>query len=127
MHGRNPKKLEGIKNELSQRYHGRSIDTVVADASKNDDSYGAVVKKAKNLPGKLTVLINNVGGVTTTPQFLPHWLVPAADIETQINVNLRFPTQLTRAILPLLIENGPSLILNCGSIGGIMGVRYRLH
>lgn len=39
------------------------------------------------------------------------------DIDGMINVNARFPTQLTAAILPLLLRyNGPSLIMNIGSL-----------
>ena len=124
LHGRNPQKLEGIKDEVSKQYPKRSAETVVADASKYDDGFKALVEKARGLPGKLTVLVNIVGGVTTRPQYISHSEIPHDDIDTQLNVNIRFPTQLTRAMLPILRENGPSVILNCGSSEGVIGVPY---
>lgn len=63
LHGRNPQKLDGVRKKLAQKYPRRSVDIVVADASKVDESYKVVAEKVKQLPGKLTILVNNVGGV----------------------------------------------------------------
>lgn len=79
LHGRNEKKLEMVKRELLELHPKRAIEIVVADASKQvrcievpdnvkwltcqlkqDDSYKNVTQKVEQLPGKLTVLVNNV-------------------------------------------------------------------
>jgi len=124
LHGRNQEKLRRIRDELVQKHPRRTIDFVVADASSNDHPEDAVVEKVKNLPGKLVILVNNVGGIHGHPQFRRFDAVPPAEIDWQINTNARFPTQLTRAVLPLLLQNKPALILNCGSVGGTIGIPY---
>ena len=124
MHGRNAEKLRRIAQELGQQYPHRKVAIVVADASDQNVDLSGVVDIVKQLPGKLTVLVNNVGGVTTKPQYLPLHEVTAKDIDNQMNVNARFPTQITRVLLPILKQNQPSLIMNTGSVGGFMGVPY---
>lgn len=39
-------------------------------------------------------------------------------------MNARWPTQLTKALLPLLTDNSPSLIMNVGSMAGLWGLPY---
>lgn len=124
LHGRNAQKLEKVKKELLEEWPKRQVDTVVADASKYDDAYATVVKKAKSLPGKVTILVNNVGGQITRPRFQVLSECKHEDLDTCINVNARFPTHLTATMLPLLQENKPSLIINSGSSGAVIGVPY---
>ena len=61
LHGRNPQKLDRIIGELSTKYPERSLDKVIADASKYDNGYEEIARKVKSLHGPLTVLVNNVG------------------------------------------------------------------
>lgn len=124
LHGRNESKLQGIQAELAQKFPKRKVDYVVADASRNDHPEDAVVEKVKQLPGKLTILINNVGGVNTSRVFATHASLPPEDIDTQLNINVRFPTQLTRGLIPILQENKPALISNIGSTAGTTGIPY---
>lgn len=46
----------------------------------------------------------------------------ASEVDSNININARFQTQLTRALLPLLERNSPSLRLNMGSIASVGGL-----
>ncbi|KAK4539596.1 hypothetical protein LTR36_010532 [Oleoguttula mirabilis] len=124
LHGRNQEKLERIMKELAQQHPKRSIDFVVADASRPDHPEDIVAAKVKQLPGKLTILVNNVGGITSKPQYVTIDKVAAEHIDAQLNINARFPTQLIRALLPTLQESQPSIILNCGSAGALVGIPY---
>lgn len=130
LHGRNETKLRNHQADLSKQWPGRKVEIVVADASKNDDSYMRVVEKVKALPGKLRVLVNNVGGVMTFPAYVAHDAVPHGDIDNCININVRFGTHLTREVLPVLCasatggEGTRALVINIGSIAGLMGVPY---
>lgn len=124
LHGRNPQKLEKVKKELLEQWPKRQVDIVVADASKYDNAYQTVAKKASSLPGKLTILLNNVGGQVTLPRYLQLCETKHEDLDTNLNANARFPTHLTAALIPLLRENTPSLIMNCGSAGGLLGGPY---
>lgn len=123
LHGRNAEKLNRIQAELKARFPSRSIETVVADASAHGHPEDAVVAKAKELPGKLTILVNNVGGNATRPGCSPLADFPREHAETCINLNARFPLQLTRALIPTLEKSTPSLIINCGS-GAAAGIPY---
>lgn len=105
LHGRNDEKLERVKKELAAKYPKRKIDIVVADASRTDQPELAVVEKVKKLPGKLVILVNNVGGVNTTPAYQSHEATTTANIDTVLNINARFPTHLTSELLPSLREN----------------------
>jgi NADP-dependent 3-hydroxy acid dehydrogenase YdfG len=71
LHGRNEAKLKKVVARLSEEHPSRLMDFVIADASEYGKSFEVVVKKVKSLPGKLTVLINNVGGIHTTPTYVP--------------------------------------------------------
>lgn len=130
IHGRNPTKLANIAGKLTKEFPGRKIESIVADASAQTCDFTAIVSQIKsltsNLGGNLTILVNNVGGVQTHPQFMPLDLISGEHIDQTINVNARFPTRLTAALLPLLKQNQPSLILNCGSYGGTSGIPYIL-
>ena len=69
----------------------------------------------------LTVLVNNVGGGV---KIQPLEYNTAEDLDFSINVNARFPSQLTRALLPKLARpDGPTLIMIIGSIAD-SGVPY---
>ena len=124
LHGRNHDKLERVTTDLAQQYPRRSVDFVVADASKSDHPEAAVIEKVKHLPGKLTILVNNVGGVHKKPTFAAVEQTSAEDIDTLINVNNRFPTQLISGLLPTLKQSQPSLIINCGSASSDVVIPY---
>ncbi|TKA71134.1 hypothetical protein B0A55_08216 [Friedmanniomyces simplex] len=124
LHGRNPEKLERVKKELAAKYPRRTLDIAVADASRTDQPEQAVVDKVKKLPGKLVILVNNVGGVNTTPKYQSHAETTPANIDTILYINARFPVHLTAALLPTLRENKPALIINCGSATGSFGLPY---
>ena len=97
----------------------------MADASNlGDKDYLRVAETARNLSGELTMLVNNVGGSTPRPLHRGLWEIPHVDIDTILNVNARFPTHLTRELLPHLQTNGPAIILNCGSFAGLFGTPY---
>jgi len=107
LHGRNLSKLEGVKAEILKQYPKIEIRIFVYNAT--DTTPFADTKLEEIIKGlHLTILVNNVGmGYEThSPQ----------DIDSLINLNLRFPVQLTHFLRPTLIANSPSLILNMGSL-----------
>lgn len=72
-----------------------------------------------------TVLINNVGiSVFEGINFRPLFELPEAHIAKLIDVNTVFPTQLTHALLPMLIKSPSALILNLGSAAGVFPAIY---
>ncbi|KAF2725706.1 NAD(P)-binding protein [Polychaeton citri CBS 116435] len=127
LHGRNPAKLDALKQRLLQAYPERRVEVVVVDATAAAAAdYDRIAQSVEELPGggRLTVLVNNVGGVITSPQYVPLDEMSHEDIDTSINVNARFTTHLTASLLPALKRNEPSLVLNCGSLAGVTGMPY---
>lgn len=47
--------------------------------------------------------------------------IPYDIVDKQMSLNLRFPTLLTRTLMPILKANKPSLIINVGSYAGEQG------
>lgn len=124
IHGRNSEKLDRIRKEHFTQYPNLSIRTVVSDASSTTPDIDALSTAATSLPGPLTVLINNVGGTPPGPDFSTVDSQPQSYIDALINMNLRFPTLVTRALLPTLKTNTPSLIMNIGSVAGELPMPY---
>ncbi len=94
---------------------------MVLDASKDGVEANKDIKDAidtlKDL--HITVLINNVGGgeKINGPFMEPYTQYTPSDIDRLLNVNARFPAQITRAMLPLLHSHGgPALIMTMGSM-----------
>lgn len=124
VHGRNEKKLQGVKKTLLAQFPDRSVELIVADAADPDIDYSAIAKQVEAVSGSLTVLINCVGGIISNPIYVPLDQLSGADIDCNIAMNARFPTRLTSALLPVLKKNRPSLIINAGSFAGIFGMPY---
>lgn len=126
LHGRSSEKLNKIKDNLGKQFPKLQVQIVIADAFSYDNGKDIenIVRGAESLPGKLTVLVNNVGGVPIEPNFASVRDTPSSNMDKIINLNARFPAQLTRALLPLLQTNSPALILNITSAVALNGLPY---
>ena len=120
IHGRNEKKLQGVKAELEKEFPSREIRLLVLDAvetawSENTDAIVLGAVKGLNL----TVLINNVGGgAGIKPDFATVTERSAKDMDVWINVNLRFMTQITRVLIPTLSRDKSQRTVICNISSG---------
>ncbi|KAK3077846.1 hypothetical protein LTS18_009099, partial [Coniosporium uncinatum] len=91
-------------SRLQEEYPSRSIDIVVADATDVLNSVSTITDFVKEKGYLLTVLINNIGGVTGLggPHFTTIETISAAHMDALIDLNARFMLHLTRSLLPLL-------------------------
>jgi len=124
LHGRNPSKLEALKQSLNNDFPSRSVRTMVLDASTaSPPQIGEAVASISDL--QITVLINNVGGtagiLSTTYKNFPS--ITPMEIKGLMHVNDIFAIHLIRALLPILRRNSPGLLMNIGSYAAI-GVPY---
>ena len=99
LHGRNPAKLESVKEKLSTLEGAGHIESYVADLSRIADVEG-LAKAVAAKHTKLDVLINNAG-VYGTPE-----KVTADGLDTRFAVNTIAPYLLTQRLLPLLGSAG---------------------
>ena len=120
LHGRNPDKLDRTKTQLQGEFKNVAFRTVALNAATaSSQQIDDLVAGLNGL--NLTVLVNNVGG---SVKVQPLEKNTSEQVDFAINVNARFPTQLTRALLPKLVRpDGPTLIMNIGSLAD-SGVPY---
>lgn len=120
LHGRNPEKLEKTKLQLEGEYKNVHFRTAVLNASSaTSQQIEDMVASFDSL--NLTILVNNVGGSAIIQPLENN---TAEELDFLMNINARFPMQLTKALLPKLTRpDGPTLIMNIGSLGD-QGVPY---
>ncbi|KAI8820735.1 uncharacterized protein EV422DRAFT_61207 [Fimicolochytrium jonesii] len=122
--GRNPDKLANLEKELRAVAADCQTATYVSDASKIQEKttqdFSHLVRLIGSKP--VTVLVNNVGRSTAKLANLTE--LEDQDIVDVININDVYPTLLTKQLLPTLVSNSPSLILNVGSMAGDHGFPF---
>lgn len=107
--GRRIDRLNLLANELGQ--------TVVLNLDVRDKN--AVFEAVKNIPNEfknIEILVNNAGlalGTDKTQNAL------IDDFETMIDTNIKGLLYVTKAILPIMIEQKSGYIFNIGSVAGI--------
>ncbi|KAH7153372.1 putative oxidoreductase,short chain dehydrogenase [Dactylonectria macrodidyma] len=131
LHGRNQTKLSNVALKLEEDFPARSFRTLIADASSvqctsclSDASgdketeprvnFEVIKRQLSDL--NLTVVINNAGGGLRDPTFAPLHEYSEERISGNISLNALFPLHLTRTLLPILIQNSPSLVMNISSM-----------
>lgn len=129
LHSRHPEKLARRIQQLEGQYPNRHCIGFAGDAADVLPTVAgllATVESIQEKGGKFTVLVNNVGGAGLfgVPTFSPLTKVPLEVAIKQIDLNAKFPTLLTRALLPKLTANQPALILNISSYAGVYGDPY---
>ena len=126
LHGRNEAKLNRCKDQLRKDNPQRdflilAVDTTDPKAVPKIESFVADMKREQV---HLTVLINNVGGAGSMRAWQSLASRTGNDVDDFLAINARFPTQLTRTMLPVLENSSPSLIVNIGSFTGDLASPY---
>lgn len=116
---RDPEELERAAEEL--RGHGTEIVTVQCDVSKREHVEDAVGLAIRQL-GRIDVLINNAGVITSGP--MEH--MEQADYEETMNIHFFGPLHMIQAVLPYMKRQGHGRIVNISSIGGKISVPHLL-
>lgn len=125
LHGRNESKLENLEKCLSQKYPKSQIRILRIDAAQEASSPEAFSRAVTSLSDiDLKILINNVGGSSGLPSFVPLSERTSEQVGAFMDVNARFPTEITRALLPLLQKSSPALVMNIGSCTSEFGIPY---
>jgi 17beta-estradiol 17-dehydrogenase / very-long-chain 3-oxoacyl-CoA reductase len=110
IHGRSPEKLARVVDEMQKKHPNRSLASVVADLSKMEDVENLVAAMGSH---RVTVLINNAAA--TGLAFHLFVDMPREQIDRTLTTNILFLTRLLEYAIPLLCQNGPSLLINIGS------------
>jgi NAD(P)-dependent dehydrogenase (short-subunit alcohol dehydrogenase family) len=96
--------------------NGGAALVVRTDVRKPAD-IAALVGRAAAVDGRIDVLVNNagVGGPASI-------LADDAAVDTMLDVNLRAPIRLMRAVIPIMKAQGSGRIVNIGSVAGEIGI-----
>ncbi|KAJ6545218.1 hypothetical protein B0H19DRAFT_1212239 [Mycena capillaripes] len=115
LHGRSPTKLAAVESTLKAQFPHISTRLLVIDVYPcNAATIDELVRGLANDGLRVRVLVNNVGGgAIIKPTFRPLTRLSAVDVQKLFDLNVGFPTLLTRALLPVMQE--PAVVLNVGS------------
>ncbi len=109
--GRRQERLEALSNEL-QLKHKVEVTTLCFDVRDND----AVVSAIDSLPKiKIDVLVNNAGLASGLNKIQDGLL---SDWEKMIDTNVKGLLYVSKAIIPLMLEQQSGHIINIGSTAG---------
>jgi 7-alpha-hydroxysteroid dehydrogenase len=109
--GRTAAPLEKVRKDIESR--GRACAVIARDVTAPGCA-AAMVEDCIASLGKLTVLVNNVGGIAGDEQPLPALDMSDESWTAQIELNLNSVWRLTRAAVPRMTQGG--VILNMSSI-----------
>ncbi|XP_068601025.1 hydroxysteroid (20-beta) dehydrogenase 2 isoform X2 [Brachionichthys hirsutus] len=110
-------KLQLVAREIEDQY-GRKTRTIRVDFTESHSIYPIIAEQMQGL--EIGILVNNVG-MTYSDNFAYFLETPDAEMKiTQIvNCNMLSVPQMTRLVLPGMVERGRGLIINVSSGLGI--------
>ena len=107
-------RLNALAEQIqAEGYKAFVVSLDVTEQSQIEETIQGVLDKF----GRIDVLFNNAGFGRLD------WLEcldPAVDIDLQIDVNLRGLIQVTRVVLPSMLERGSGTIINMSSVSGLI-------
>lgn len=96
--------------------NGGTAVTVPADI-RDPATAGLLVTRTLETAGRIDALVNNAGlGASASI------MAEDADVDAMLDVNLRAPIRLMRAVVPVMRSQGTGAIVNIGSVAGEVGV-----
>ena len=116
---RSADELEQVATAADIRATGVHVLTVPTDVTERD-ALSALVSAAERTFGSVDVLVNNAGG-DLQREFHNYM---ADDVEGLIRLNLTGPVELTRLLLPGMLQRKQGHIVNISSMGGSVGFPY---
>lgn len=107
---RSQEKLDRVAEELRKTFLIQT-KTIAVDFSQGSEAFEKLETELRNM--KVGILVNNVGKQYEYPMFLAE--VPKKDLWDIININVGATTQMTRLVLPGMVERGKGAIVNVSS------------
>ena len=106
---RNLSAMESVRERVGSK--DRTV-SLVCDIT-NDSQVMQTVDRIASEYGRIDVLVNNAGIITSPTHF---HLMSQADVDNLININLQGMFRMTRAVLRNMAEFGQGSIVNIGSV-----------
>ncbi|XP_070700135.1 hydroxysteroid (20-beta) dehydrogenase 2 [Pempheris klunzingeri] len=114
---RSDEKLQVVAKEIEDLY-GRKTRTIQVDFTDGHSIYPAIAKELQGL--EIGILVNNVG-MSYSDHFANFLEIPDAEqkITQIISCNVLSVPQMTRLVLPGMVDRGTGLIINISSEAGV--------
>lgn len=116
LHGRNLEKINRIITDLKKQYKVNFKPLILDSTAPSGPEFDQTVKSC--IQGlNITIVIHNVGGPPTGSVPMMAWQedITAPEVDGWIDCNARFSTNLTRLLLPTMIQNQPGLMIYISS------------
>jgi short-subunit dehydrogenase len=106
---------------VSRRLEGAGAEVLAIPADVTDPGARArIVDETVRAFGAVDLLVNNAGVVLPSA----YERLSAEELDHHIAVNLTAPLDLTRRVLPLMLERGRGHVVNVASLGGLIGAGW---
>ena len=115
MLGRDRAKLSKLSSEIGNK---KNTMTVIADISKEAEVLSAIDQTINSFD-KIDILVNNAGAINDP---VPFHEMTEDQWDGLIGTNLIGTFRMTKAVLPLMMENGSGSIVNISSVLGIRSI-----
>jgi 3-oxoacyl-[acyl-carrier protein] reductase len=115
MLGRDRAKLSKLSSEIGNK---KNTMTVIADISKEAEVLSAI-DQTINTFDKIDILVNNAGAINDP---VPFHEMTEDQWDKLIGTNLVGTFRMTKAVIPLMMENGSGSIVNISSVLGIRSI-----
>jgi 17beta-estradiol 17-dehydrogenase / very-long-chain 3-oxoacyl-CoA reductase len=113
---RSEDKLKNVAKALEERYKIQTRIVPIDFTQTNEGSYTKLKNAINDI--KVTILVNNVGVNNKFPEkFLDN---PMHEQEAMINVNISSTLNVTRTVLPRMIEGKKGLVINLSSYTAVL-------
>lgn len=107
--------LARVADEIARATPAAAVTTHVVDLADREAADGVIARIRDAHPG-VTMLFNNAG-VAVGGRFTQ---VGAEDFDWLLEINLLAPIRFTRALLPLMLDNGQGQVVNTSSLFGLI-------
>lgn len=108
--------LARVAADIARETPGAQVRTHVVDLADRAAADEVIARIRDGHPG-VTMLFNNAG-VAVGGRFTQ---VSAEDFDWLLEINLLAPIRFTRALLPVMLENGQGQVVNTSSLFGLVG------
>ncbi len=119
--GRNKEALEAVKKHCVSSGSADTDILLLPFDVTNEEIYSLMVEKAKSFKGRIDILINNAG-ISQRSNLLE---TKMSTYRKLFDIDVFAPMALTKAIVPIMIEQGNGNIVVTSSVAGKIGVPFR--
>jgi NAD(P)-dependent dehydrogenase (short-subunit alcohol dehydrogenase family) len=102
--------------------HGATVIGIPADLTTEEGANNLIAEAVKQY-GRVDILVNLAGGLT---KYGPSEELSLADWEFELNNNLRTTFLCSRAVWPIMKQQGGGKILNFSTAGGVQGASAKM-